>query len=141
MAFSGDRMPQCTCTPKIWSWRAIHWLRSRRAAYRGLSVIFWVTQSVIGCVPEQSTPMLRLSAAAATSATVPAKVGARLPDGLANAGDDLHARLEQLVFGLGMLTVAVFGDVGQDLVRGADQLAGLQIHQLELPLDTQAGPL
>ena len=28
IAFSGARMPQCTCTPKICSCRAIHWLRS-----------------------------------------------------------------------------------------------------------------
>jgi hypothetical protein len=71
----------------------------------------------------------------------PGQVGTRLLDGLADAGDHLHARLEQLVFGLGMVAVAVFGDVGQDLVRAADQLAGVQIDQLELPLDTQAGPL
>jgi hypothetical protein len=40
-----------------------------------------------------------------------------------------------------MHTVAVFGDIRQDLVRAADQLAGVEIDELELPLDTQAGPL
>ena len=32
IAFSGERMPQCTWMPKICSWRAIHWLRSTRVA-------------------------------------------------------------------------------------------------------------
>ena len=66
-------MPQGTCTSKICSWRAIHWLRSSKAAYRGSAVMSWVTQSVIGCVPEQSTPRLRFSAAPATCATVSAR--------------------------------------------------------------------
>jgi hypothetical protein len=69
------------------------------------------------------------------------QVGTRLRDRLADAGDHLDARLEQFVLGLGMHTVAAFGDVGQDLVRAADQLAGVQVDELELPLDTQAGPL
>jgi hypothetical protein len=48
---------------------------------------------------------------------------------------------QRLVLGLGMVAVATLGDVGEDLVRAAGQLAGIQIDQLVLPFDTQAGSL
>jgi hypothetical protein len=69
------------------------------------------------------------------------QVSTRLSDGLADAGDHLDARLEQFVLGLGVITVAVLGDVGEHFVRAAGQLARVEIHQLELPLDAQAGSL
>jgi hypothetical protein len=68
------------------------------------------------------------------------QVALGLRDRSADAGDDLDARLEQLVFGLGMLTPVRRAQLGEDLARGATgrQLPRLEVDELELPLDTDA---
>ena len=59
----------------------------------------------------------------------------------ADAGDDLDGRLQQLVLGLGVLLGALGAQLLEDLVGAGRQLAGLEVDQLQLPLDAQAGPL
>ena len=68
----------------------------------------WVCQSVIGWVPAHISAQARArSAAAATSASVPARSALASATVRADAGDDLDRRLQQLVLGLGVLLGAV----------------------------------
>jgi hypothetical protein len=62
--------------------------------------------------------------------------------GRADTGDDLDARLEQLVLGLRVLAAMGRPELGEDLARrtAGRQLAGLEVDELELPLDAEAGP-
>ena len=49
--FAADRMPTCTCTPKITICRPHHWVRSIRVAYRCPSLTSWSSQRANGCDP------------------------------------------------------------------------------------------
>jgi hypothetical protein len=69
------------------------------------------------------------------------QVGPGLRHRRAHAGDHLDAGLQQLVLGLRMLDPLGRGQLGQDLVGARGQLAGVEIDQLQLPLDPDAGPL
>jgi hypothetical protein len=69
------------------------------------------------------------------------QVGARLGHRLADAGDDLDARLQQFVLGLRVHAVAVLGDRGEDRVGRARQLARVEIDELEFPLHPETRPL
>src|SRR5207302_11310294 len=69
-----------------------------------------------------------------------AEVGQRLVNGPAHAGDDLDARLEQLVLRLRMLTAMRRTELTEDVAGDAGPLPAPQVEELELPLDAQARP-
>jgi hypothetical protein len=69
------------------------------------------------------------------------QVGPRLRHRRADSGDHLDAGLQQLVLGLGVVDALGRRQLGQDLVGSGGQLAGVEVDQLQLPLDPQAGPL
>jgi hypothetical protein len=69
------------------------------------------------------------------------EVAAGVVDGGANPGEDLHRRLHELVFGLGMDAArGSLADRGQHLGRPGTKLARLPIGDLQLHLDPQRGP-
>ncbi len=68
------------------------------------------------------------------------EVGAGLGDVLADPGDDLDRRLQQLGLGLGVHAVAVpLPHLDEQLVGALDELARLRVDDRQLHLDAEAG--
>jgi len=141
-AFSAERTPTCTWTPKIRSWRAGHCICSTEplVARVGRDLLVDPVGERMGAGAHECE---------AARLGVPGQLGDRclevrpgLRDGGAHVGVDLDRALHQLVLGLGgSLGPRAVAHGGEDLGGGTRELAAGAVDDLQLHLDPQAGTL